>query len=198
MSFVFLVIIIGGLIKPILGLLVLAMMLFFLSLAFFKGRFWCGWLCPRGAFLEIFLAKISRHKKIPQLFYLAKSRWTLFGVLISFMLLMLAKAGTQPENIGLVFITMCVVTTIIALPLALLYQPRTWCLICPMGTLQGVIGKNRQTIEYSSACNSCGVCFEKCPVGLGIEAMQSAAQNQLCLRCGDCKENCPQQAVTLK
>jgi polyferredoxin len=29
------------------------------------GRFWCGWLCPRGTFLEYSIEKISNKFKIP-------------------------------------------------------------------------------------------------------------------------------------
>src|SRR3990170_1324732 len=29
------------------------------------GRFWCGWLCPRGTFLEYVIEKISNKSKIP-------------------------------------------------------------------------------------------------------------------------------------
>src|SRR5659263_322372 len=31
------------------------------------GRFWCGWLCPRGTFLEYVLEKVSKKKKIPDI-----------------------------------------------------------------------------------------------------------------------------------
>lgn len=31
------------------------------------GRFWCGWLCPRGTFLEYTLEKISKKRNIPDI-----------------------------------------------------------------------------------------------------------------------------------
>ena len=36
----------------------MAMMAFFLVLSAFKGRYWCGWLCPRGSFLERIFAPL--------------------------------------------------------------------------------------------------------------------------------------------
>src|SRR4030065_138948 len=31
------------------------------------GRFWCGWLCPRGTFLEYALDRVSQKSKIPSI-----------------------------------------------------------------------------------------------------------------------------------
>ena len=31
------------------------------------GRFWCGWLCPRGTFLEYLLEKVSQKRTIPDI-----------------------------------------------------------------------------------------------------------------------------------
>ena len=46
-------IVIGGLLQSLFGYLIAAMMAFLLVLTFFKGRYRCGNLCPRGAFLAI-------------------------------------------------------------------------------------------------------------------------------------------------
>jgi len=73
-------ILIGGLFFPLLGYLVLAMMVFLLVFSFFKGRYWCRHLCPRGAFLDIVLAKFSRKRKQPKLFTNMQFRWLIFVV----------------------------------------------------------------------------------------------------------------------
>jgi len=44
--------------------------------------------------------------------------------------------------IGAIFVSICLITTIIAIILALIFKPRSWCAICPMGTLQEQIGKS--------------------------------------------------------
>ena len=59
-------IVIGGLFIPWLGYLVVAMMAFFLALSFFAGRYWCRNICPRGAFLDIVIAKASRNRSFPK------------------------------------------------------------------------------------------------------------------------------------
>ncbi|MBF0385704.1 MAG: 4Fe-4S binding protein [Candidatus Omnitrophica bacterium] len=71
-------IVIGGLFFPYLGFLVLGMMLFFLPLSFYKGRYWCSNVCPRGSFLDIILAKISLNRPFPKVFVKQPFRWAVF------------------------------------------------------------------------------------------------------------------------
>lgn len=33
----------------------------------FKGRFWCGNLCPRGNFYDNVVSKFSKHNKVPKI-----------------------------------------------------------------------------------------------------------------------------------
>ncbi len=61
---------IGGLFYPLLGYLMLVMMLFLIIYAYFKARYWCGNLCPRGAFLDldIVMPHFTRDRPYPRLF----------------------------------------------------------------------------------------------------------------------------------
>ena len=134
-------IVIGGLFYPFLGYLVLAMMAVFLVMALFKRRYWCWNLCPRGAFLDIVLSKISINQAIPKIFLKFWFRWLVFILFMSFIMLRLIHAGGNLIAIGSVFVMMCILTTIIAIVLGVVTKHRAWCVICPMGTLQDKIGK---------------------------------------------------------
>ncbi|MFH1478270.1 MAG: 4Fe-4S binding protein [Candidatus Omnitrophota bacterium] len=134
-------IIIGGIFNPLLGYLVLGMMIFFLTLSVFKGRYWCWNLCPRGAFLDSVLSKISRKKPTPKLFTKQYFRWIVFVLLTSFLILRIIAKGKSLAAIGSILIVMCIITTIISIVLGIIMKHRTWCMICPMGTLQDKIGK---------------------------------------------------------
>jgi len=134
-------IVIGGLFYPLLGYLVLAMMVFLLVLSFFKGRYWCWNLCPRGAFLDIALSKFSRNKPMPKIF---TKQWFRDLVLVSFICLVvfrILRIGGNLIAIGAVFVGMCILTTIISIILGIPTKHRAWCAICPMGNLQEKIGK---------------------------------------------------------
>jgi ferredoxin-type protein NapH len=134
-------IVIGGLFYPLLGYLVVAMMAIFLTLAFFKGRYWCWNFCPRGAFLDIVLSKVSLNKPLPKSFVKEWFRWLIFALFMSFLIIRIVRTGGNLVAIGSVFVVMCVLTTIISIILGVLTKHRGWCMICPMGTLQDKIGK---------------------------------------------------------
>jgi len=133
-------IILGGLFFPPLGYSVFFMMLFFLVLSYFRGRLWCSHLCPRGAFLDLVLAKLSLGGKIPKTFLKVKFRWLIFWVFMVFFIVQLIIAKKDIFSLGFVFVRLCLVTTLIAIFLGIPFKSRVWCAICPMGTLQGRIG----------------------------------------------------------
>lgn len=134
-------IVIGGLFYPALGYLVLVMIFFFTTLSFFRGRYWCWNLCPRGAFLDIVLSRISCKRPVPRIFFKQHFRWLVFILLMAFLLFRVTRTGGDPVLIGGVFVGMCLLTTIVAIFLAIITKHRAWCMICPMGTLQETIGK---------------------------------------------------------
>jgi len=134
-------IVIGGLFVPVLGYLVLAMMVFFVILSFFKGRYWCWNLCPRGAFLDIVMSKLSRNKSVPKIFLSQRFRWAVFILFISFLIWRLMNSRANFIMIGAIFVLMCIVTTVISIILGIITKHRGWCVICPMGTLQDAISK---------------------------------------------------------
>ncbi len=134
-------IVIGGLFYPILGYLVLAMMVFFSILSFFKNRYWCWNLCPRGAFLDIVLSRFSAKRPLLKIVTEQLFRWLIFALFISFLILRIIRTGGNYIAIGAVFVTMCVITTIISIVLGIRTKHRGWCMMCPMGTMQEAIHK---------------------------------------------------------
>lgn len=140
-------IVIGGFLYPMLGYLVLLAILFMLILSIFKARFWCWNLCPRGSYLDLGLSKISLNRPIPGFFTREWFRWTLFSLIMGLFMFQIIRAGGSIRQIGLVFVIMCAVSTIIATILGIITKHRAWCMICPMGLLQEKIGKIRRLTD---------------------------------------------------
>jgi len=137
------IIVLGGLFYPLLGYLVIAMMIVLLMLSFFKKRYWCWNLCPRGAFLDGVMSKTSLKRKTPKVFAKQSFRWSVLLIFTSIVLYRLVNTGGNLLAIGAVFVSLCLITTIIAVMMAIFIKPRAWCSICPMGTLQDKIAKAR-------------------------------------------------------
>jgi ferredoxin-type protein NapH len=136
-------IIIGGLFIPLLGYLVLLMMVFFLILSYFRGRYWCAHLCPRGSFLDLALSKLSLKRKMPRFLSNRTFRWTVVVLFMAFFVFQLVGAPKTVAGIGFVFVRMCLLTTLLSVVLGVPIHHRTWCTFCPMGTLQGRLGTLR-------------------------------------------------------
>jgi len=134
-------IVIGGLFYPLLGYIMVGMMAFFLTLSFFKARYWCWNLCPRGAFLDIVMPKFSLNKPLPGFFAKHWFRLSVFISLMGFLLLRLIRSGGDLLIIGAIFVGICLITTIISIILAVFTKYRSWCAVCPMGFLQEKIGR---------------------------------------------------------
>ena len=139
------IIVIGGLFWSLLGYIVFFFMLFFLTLSYFRGRFWCTNLCPRGAFLDLVLRKFSLRRKIPNLILSKQFKWTVFFLFVIFFISQLVTADKTLYSIGFVFIKMCLITTIISIVLGIPIHERVWCSFCPMGTLQGKVSSLNKT-----------------------------------------------------
>lgn len=91
--------------------------------------------------MDIFLSKISRQHAVPKIFLKAWFRWFIFSIFLSFLLIRIIQSGGSLVAIGAVFVAMCIITTLIAIGLGLPMKHRSWCMICPMGTLQEHLGK---------------------------------------------------------
>jgi len=164
---------------------------------FLRGRYVCGNLCPRGAFLDKIIAPISFKRKIPKVLTNIYFRWTLFVLLMGFMTYRLLLAPTNIHHWGNVFILMCFITTLIAFVLGVLLKARTWCAFCPMGTMQMALGIGQYQLSVDKSCVSCNVCSKVCPLDIKIATYKEVGKikDKDCLKCYKCISVCPTKAV---
>ncbi|OBR90379.1 putative electron transport protein YccM [Clostridium ragsdalei P11] len=165
----------------------------------FKGRFWCGNLCPRGNFYDNIVSKFSNKRKVPKLL---KSYY--FRILVVVFMMTMFTLGIKQNwgnlyGIGMVFYRIIVVTTIIGIVLSLFYNHRTWCNFCPMGTIASIISKfrtNKKVLQVSSNCVSCKICEKKCSLGIvPYEYKGDLLSHPDCIQCGKCVSACPKKAI---
>jgi ferredoxin-type protein NapH len=132
--FVFLMV--GGYFYPYLGFVVILMMITLLVISIFKNRLWCGWICPRGSFLERYLSFFSLSRSTPKFLKTNLFRWSVVGFMFVLLFIQLWFTGGNLLKIGATFMRLCIATTLVALPLGVIFKPRTWCMFCPMATVQ--------------------------------------------------------------
>lgn len=194
---VFLVVVLLGWKYPALGYALPVVMATGLIAGLFKGRYLCGNLCPRGAFLGATLPGRTVEKEIPSVFFRITLRWSIFAFLMGFMVFRLWQGPLDFRHAGIVFWQTCLITSVIAVALALKYSARSWCAFCPMGTAQRALGGKTPALEIDkNLCRRCAVCETACPLGLPIISEQSSGRSQKdCIHCRKCAAACPADAI---
>ncbi|KZL92656.1 4Fe-4S binding protein [Clostridium magnum] len=165
----------------------------------FRGRFWCGNLCPRGNFYDNVVSKFSRKRKVPKLLKSNYFRIALIIFMLSMFTLGVKQNWGNLYGIGMVFYRMIVVTTIIGIVLSLFYNERTWCNFCPIGSIAVFISKfrkNKKVLQVSSNCVSCKLCEKKCSLGIvPYEYKGDLLSHPDCIQCGKCVVACPKKSI---
>lgn len=208
----------GGLFYPKLGLLLIPIMITLITLGFFKGKYWCGNLCPHGSLFDSLLFKYSFNKKMPPLLTSTTFKVLFFlfymSMFTSRLIHVFQTWGTMVfwDKLGFVFTVNYLIPTTVGTFLALFIAPRTWCSFCPMGTMEQLsyklgklLGLNKSTdqkvtIAEREKCRQCGKCARVCPMQLepyrGWDH-NNQFSNENCIRCSTCIAHCPAKILSL-
>ena len=202
-ALIFIAILAFGWHYPLLGYFIPLCMLLGLGIGLFRGRKWCDWYCPRGSFYDALIKPISLKRDIPNLFKSMYFRVAVLSILLLVMTFNLAKRWPDPDKIGLFFVILITITTILGIVLAIVFHQRSWCLICPIGTIVNLIGRNKYPLKVNSdLCVECKLCAKVCPIQIkpylykreGIQIVKGDD----CLKCGLCVAVCPKKALILE
>lgn len=195
----FLMFLIAGWFYPLIGYFIPVCMLLGIGIAAFRGRSWCNWLCPRGSFLDAFLKKISRQKNIPRFFRSTPLRLGVITLLMSVLTVQIIRLWPDPWAIGGFFIILLTVTTAVAAVLGGIFQQRSWCYLCPIGTMSSWVGRSRRPLALAAErCVDCNLCGKNCPMQLSPRELKlrgSMTNRGDCLKCGLCVAGCPTAAL---
>lgn len=175
------------------------------------GRFWCGWMCPRGTFLEYALPKVSKKKKIPHILRSKPFKLFMASIMAAMFVMVLLDMNplltSQDElaSMGGFIVFMCVATTIlISIPLGIIYMPRAWCGFCPVGYAQSLLSRNKILNISIEDCRNCTKCHASCHLDLcreytGKSKTIESADCMSCMKCSDsCKIGASKPVITLK
>ena len=195
----------------------------FLVSGLLAGRAFCSWACPYGALQEIgstFSRKPVGINPLHRDLRIIKVFFGLFTFLIAFSLAYPIILGLLPQLFGLSFlldpiyiIGFTLTSTILTVPwiFGLLrvviftfflglsfFLRRSWCKICPLGSVMGPFNKVSQ-IElkfYPDKCDGCKRCSSVCQMDL--EPTQNGLRSIDCIQCLDCIHACGKSAIAVK
>ncbi len=198
-----------GFFWPIIGWALLFYILGTVLTAFWRGRWWCGNVCPRGNMYLHLLSRYSPHRPIPSLLRSNAFRVMVIVVIFASFGIGFYRSWGDWAAMGGVFWKTILITTIIGIVLSYLYAPLTWCSFCPMGTLaawaaprKGPTAKSFVSIHVDRTCNArCMTCARVCPMQLTPYHARGQSHGYLhpdCFKCGKCSRACPSKAITKK
>jgi polyferredoxin len=192
-------VIIGGFIWPYLGYIAITLMALMMALALFRGRYYCSWICPMGAFHERILSTVSLHKKMLPVFKKSWFKWTIFILMMSLLTTRLLLTNGDPSAVGAVFVMMWTLSTALAIGIGLIWKPRSWCSICPMALSQGFLSPKTYRLQVADSCKQCGLCQRACPIETypGAYKDKGYVKSSECMRCGTCIKICPGHTLSL-
>ncbi len=189
-------VLIGGWLYPPLGFSLLICMFGAIGIAFYKGRAWCDWMCPRGSFYDLFLDKVSRKLPIPGIFRTNWFRTVILSLLMGSLGIQIYYAWGDSYGIGKAFVLVLTITTFIGIALGSIFKPRAWCQICPMGTISKWMSAGKKPLYVSEHCKDCKVCEKVCPMQLKPNENKSGLMTDGdCIKCSSCVAVCPINAL---
>jgi ferredoxin-type protein NapH len=184
----------GGIFYPKLGYFLLIVFATLIIIAPFRGRWFCGNLCPRGSFVDFWLGPLSRKLPIPPILRSMWIRVPIFIFLMGFMVFRIVQTQGVVDKVGMVFVTICLLTTAVAILFGIIIAPRAWCSFCPMGSMQRAVGGNRYQLKVDKErCIDCGKCQKVCPMQLPVNEILNEPD---CIKCARCVEVCPKSALS--
>ncbi len=190
---------VAGLFYPFIGIAAIICMLAPVMVAPFKGRYWCGNFCPRGSFYDTVLAKFSPQKPIPLFLRSTKFRVLILALIMLAFAVQLYYAWGSLAAVGMVFVRLIIITTLIGVILGLIYHQRTWCSFCPMGSMASWLSPKASKIIVAPSCVGCKKCAKVCPSDLKPYTAKGSPDgfySSDCIKCSRCINICPKQSLS--
>jgi len=188
---------------------------FFILLAIFLGRAFCGWICPQGLIseggdkLRTRFFKSSCKPDSLQRYHVGRNFLLSFlgaGLLATFLIGIPIICYICPIGIicrELLQGTMLykiggeIVVVMIIFAADVFVARRGWCrYICPVGAFYSLFSMFAMKIKRDKySCVKCGTCQRICSMG---NAPMKDEIVKTCISCGDCIDKCPEGALSFE
>ncbi|MGC8943791.1 MAG: 4Fe-4S binding protein [Caldisericia bacterium] len=178
----------------------LGLVIFISVVTLFKGRVFCGWVCPHGALQEfVYKVKTKRFEKIEK--YLKYVKYFVLGIVLalSFIYSQNYFCEVYPFKVLYNFSgTGFVLIFLIIILFFSIFIYRPFCrFICPFGAYLGLVSKlgeklHLRKVDITTSCIKCKKCSKECNANSIYECENGyKIDTKECFVCGDCITTCP-------
>lgn len=167
-----------------------------LLVSVFRGRLYCGYLCPMNTVMEVIdnNAETNKRKRLKTPEWM-KNNVVRGIVLVMFIgtMVLVFKTGKKLPVLPALFL--------LGVLLTLIFEPSLWHrYLCPYGTLFSIFSKKNK-VGYTvgdEGCIQCGICVKSYPAD-AIEwedkKLDPVIDKSECIVCGKCESKCPQDVI---
>lgn len=104
-----------------------------------EGKIHCRSYCPRGSILGKFLESISLNKKMPSFMTTKTFKTILLTLMVSVFTFAMIHAAPSIEKMAFAIFRFMSMSLMIGIIMGILFKPRSWCVVCPMGYGAGLL-----------------------------------------------------------
>ena len=110
-----------------------------------RGKIHCRSYCPRGSILAKWLPYVSLNKNMPKFMTSKAFKYGLLALMVAVFSYSLSHANWEFNKIAFRVFRFMVMSLAVGIVTGMLFKPRSWCVVCPMGTATGLIATQIQT-----------------------------------------------------
>ena len=104
-----------------------------------EGKAHCSKYCPRGSFLGKFLDKISLGNNLPAKYRSTAVKNGMLVLMVSLLTIALSHTDLVFAKVAFVLLRFMFMSFMVGILMGVVFKPRTWCQVCPMGHAAGLI-----------------------------------------------------------
>lgn len=107
-----------------------------------RGKIHCQKYCPRGSLLARALESISFKNKLPKFMATKKFKNALLTMMLVLFSISMYHAGLNFNKIAFAMFRFMSMSLLVGIVTGIIFKPRSWCVVCPMGHASGFIDTN--------------------------------------------------------
>lgn len=112
-----------------------------------RGKIHCRSYCPRGSLLGKWLPHFSFQRDLPRFMTQKWFKLTLLTLMVGVFSFSLYHANWEFHKVAFRVFRFMVMSLGVGIVLGIFFKPRSWCVVCPMGTATGMIASRVSQIK---------------------------------------------------